>query len=105
MSHGFSHRLTLHDPHALCGELDEAGGKLTAPMPGKVIAVMVKVGDEVKKGRPLVILEAMKMEHTIVAPVDGIVSQVNFKVGEQVSDGDALLAFEIAEAVEAVEVC
>ncbi|MDT8442923.1 MAG: acetyl/propionyl/methylcrotonyl-CoA carboxylase subunit alpha [Desulfuromonadales bacterium] len=103
MSHGFSHRLTLHDPHALCGELDEAGGKLTAPMPGKVIAVMVKVGDEVKKGRPLVILEAMKMEHTIVAPVDGIVSQVNFKVGEQVSDGDALLAFEIAEAVEAVE--
>jgi 3-methylcrotonyl-CoA carboxylase alpha subunit len=105
MSHGFSHRLTLHDPHALCGELDEAGGKLTAPMPGKVIAVLVKVGDEVKKGRPLVILEAMKMEHTIVAPVDGLVSQINFKVGEQVSDGDALLAFEIAEAVEAVEVC
>ncbi|MBE0575591.1 MAG: acetyl/propionyl/methylcrotonyl-CoA carboxylase subunit alpha [Desulfuromonadales bacterium] len=97
MSHGFSHRLTLHDPHALAGELDEAGGKLTAPMPGKVIAVMVKVGDEVKKGTPLVILEAMKMEHTIVAPVDGIVSQVNFKVGGQVSDGDALLAFEVVE--------
>jgi 3-methylcrotonyl-CoA carboxylase alpha subunit len=44
-----------------------------------------------------VILEAMKMEHTIVAPVDGIVSQVHFKVGEQVSDGDALLAFEVVE--------
>jgi 3-methylcrotonyl-CoA carboxylase alpha subunit len=97
MSHGFSHRLTLHDPHALTGELDEAGGKLTAPMPGKIIAVMVKVGDDVKKGTPLVILEAMKMEHTIVAPVDGIVSQVHFKVGEQVSDGDALLAFEVVE--------
>jgi 3-methylcrotonyl-CoA carboxylase alpha subunit len=97
MSHGFSHRLTLHDPHALSGELDEAGGKLTAPMPGKIIAVMVKIGDDVKKGTPLVILEAMKMEHTIVAPVDGIVSQVHFKVGEQVSDGDALLAFEVVE--------
>ena len=97
MSHGFSHRLTLHDPHALTGELDEAGGKLTAPMPGKIITVMVKVGDDVKKGTPLVILEAMKMEHTIVAPVDGIVSQVHFKVGEQVSDGDALLAFEVVE--------
>ena len=58
---------------------------------------MVKVGDEVKKGAPLVILEAMKMEHTIVAPVDGVVSQVNFKVGGQVSDGDALLAFEVEE--------
>jgi 3-methylcrotonyl-CoA carboxylase alpha subunit len=66
-------------------------------MPGKIIAVMVKVGDDVKKGTPLVILEAMKMEHTIVAPVDGIVSQVHFKVGEQVSDGDALLAFEVVE--------
>ena len=97
MSHGFSHRLTLLDPHAFSGELDEAGGKLTAPMPGKVIAVMVKVGDDVKKGTPLVILEAMKMEHTIVAPADGVVSQVNYKVGEQVSDGDALLAFEVAE--------
>jgi 3-methylcrotonyl-CoA carboxylase alpha subunit len=97
MSHGFSHRLTLHDPQSFSGELDEAGGKLTAPMPGKVIAVMVKTGDEVKKGTPLVILEAMKMEHTIVAPADGVVSQVNFKVGEQVSDGDALLAFEVAE--------
>ncbi len=98
MGHGFSHRLTLHDPYALSGEQDEAGGKLTAPMPGKVIAVMAKAGVEVTKGEPLIILEAMKMEHTIVAPGDGVIGQVHFRVGDQVGDGDELLVLEAVEA-------
>jgi 3-methylcrotonyl-CoA carboxylase alpha subunit len=97
MNQGQSHRLTLQDPYALAGEQEEGGGKLTAPMPGKVIAVMTEVGAEVEKGTPLVILEAMKMEHTITAPMDGTIAQINYPVGAQVDDGSELLVFEAAE--------
>jgi 3-methylcrotonyl-CoA carboxylase alpha subunit len=97
MGHGFSHRLVLHDPYDLSGEQDEGGGNLAAPMPGKVIAVMVEEGAEVEKGAPLMILEAMKMEHTIIAPVEGTIARINFRVGDQVGDGDKLLSFEVVE--------
>ncbi|MFC4161524.1 acetyl/propionyl/methylcrotonyl-CoA carboxylase subunit alpha [Chitinimonas lacunae] len=70
---------------------DDSGG-LTAPMPGTVVAVHVKAGDTVEKGAPLMILEAMKMEHTIAAPFDGTVESVFFLAGEQVKEGAALLA-------------
>jgi 3-methylcrotonyl-CoA carboxylase alpha subunit len=93
---GTSHRLTLVDPYA-CAEQESSGGRLTAPMPGKVIAFMVKAGAEVEKGAPLVILEAMKMEHTITAPRAGKVVALNFAVGALVSDGAELIAFEAAE--------
>ena len=67
---------------------------VAAPMPGKVIAVMVKVGARVTKGTPLLVLEAMKMEHTIAAPADGLVKDVRCAPGEQVVEGFELIAFE-----------
>jgi 3-methylcrotonyl-CoA carboxylase alpha subunit len=82
------------DPLAHAGETESEGGKLTAPMPGKVIAVMVEAGSTVTRGTPLLVMEAMKMEHTISAPVDGVVSEVLSGVGEQVVEGAQLLAFE-----------
>jgi len=87
-------RLRLIDPMAAAGGDDGGADKLTAPMPGKVAAVFVKTGDAVKAGDALMILEAMKMEHTIAAPVDGVLAAVNFDAGDQVEEGVALAAFE-----------
>ncbi|CAG9175874.1 acetyl/propionyl/methylcrotonyl-CoA carboxylase subunit alpha [Cupriavidus respiraculi] len=82
------------DPLAHAGEAEGEGGKLTAPMPGKVIAVMVEAGASVTRGTPLLVMEAMKMEHTISAPADGVVGEVLYGVGEQVGEGEQLLGFE-----------
>ena len=60
---------------------------MLSPMPGKILKVMVKVGDYVVKGDSLVVMEAMKMEHTIKAAFDGIVTTVNYQEGDQVSGG------------------
>ena len=84
------------DPLAHAGETEAAGGRLTAPMPGKVVAVLVKSGQTVNKGDALVIMEAMKMEHTIAAPSDGTVDELLYAVGDQVADGAPLLAFSAA---------
>ena len=87
---GQQHRLALRDElHEL--ESDAQDGSLAAPMPGKVIAVLVQKGARVEKGAPLVILEAMKMEHTITAPRAGTVSEIRFAAGEQVDEGVDLL--------------
>jgi 3-methylcrotonyl-CoA carboxylase alpha subunit len=94
MHEGRQHRLTVFDPAAAAGEQDGAGGALTAPMPGKVIDVPVKPGDTVSKGQALVVLEAMKMEHTITAPADGTVTAVHYGPGDQVADGAELLTIE-----------
>ena len=88
--------LAYNDPMAHAGELETVGGRLTAPMPGKVVAVMASRGQQVKKGEALVIMEAMKMEHTIAAPSDGLVEEVLYQVGDQVADGAPLLAFKAA---------
>jgi len=88
--------LAYNDPMAHAGEVESAGGRLTAPMPGKVVAVLVESGKIVAKGEPLVIMEAMKMEHTIAAPSDGLVEEVLYGVGDQVADGAPLLAFKAA---------
>ena len=88
--------LTYNDPMAHAGEVESLGGRLTAPMPGKVVAVLVQSGKTVVKGEPLVIMEAMKMEHTIAAPSDGLVEEVLYGVGDQVADGAPLLAFKAA---------
>jgi 3-methylcrotonyl-CoA carboxylase alpha subunit len=69
-------------------------GNLTAPMPGTVIAVNVNVGDTVTENQPLLILEAMKMEHTISAPTEGVVSEILYQVGELVEDGAELIIIE-----------
>ena len=66
-------------------------GGLTAPMPGKVVSFAVKAGDAVKKGQPLAVMEAMKMEHTIAAPADGTVAELLFAPGDQVTEGAELL--------------
>ncbi len=94
---GGSHvALNYNDPLAHAGEAEADGGRLTAPMPGKVVAVLVEKGQQVKKGEPLVIMEAMKMEHTIAAPSDGMVEDVLYAIGDQVADGAPLLAFKAA---------
>jgi len=95
-SGGLHHVLAWADPLAHAGEHEAAGGRLTAPMPGKVVAVIASSGQQVKKGEPLVIMEAMKMEHTIAAPSDGLVEEVLYQVGDQVADGAPLLAFKAA---------
>ena len=65
-----------------------------APLPGKIIDLRVKAGDKVSKGQPLLVLEAMKMEHTLAAPADGTVKSVRYAVGEQVAEGAELVEFE-----------
>jgi 3-methylcrotonyl-CoA carboxylase alpha subunit len=90
---GMVRRLALHDEFEGL-DVDAASSSLAAPMPGKVIAVLVKVGEKVAKGAPLLILEAMKMEHTIAAPADGVVKEIHFAAGEQVPEGAELLRLE-----------
>jgi 3-methylcrotonyl-CoA carboxylase alpha subunit len=92
--HGRSFILAAVDPLFHAGEGGGAEGGLTAPMPGKVIALIAKPGDAVEKGAPLLILEAMKMEHTIAAPAAGTVKDFRFAVGDQVTDGAELVEFE-----------
>ena len=72
-------------------------GSLRAPMPGKIVAAPVKAGDKVVKGQPVVVLEAMKMEHALTAPFDGVVESAPAAVGEQVTEG-AVLAVVKADA-------
>jgi 3-methylcrotonyl-CoA carboxylase alpha subunit len=87
---GEAHRFRHHSA-APPGE--EAGGdRIAAPMPGLVKLVSVQAGDVVTKGQALVVLEAMKMEHTLVSPRDGIVAEANVSAGDQVEDGALLLA-------------
>jgi 3-methylcrotonyl-CoA carboxylase alpha subunit len=90
-SNGQTQRLHLADPLAHAGEEEHNGGHLAAPMSGTVISVLVKKGDKVAKGAPLLILEAMKMEHTIAASSAGTVSAVNCRVGDQVQEGADLI--------------
>jgi 3-methylcrotonyl-CoA carboxylase alpha subunit len=89
---GVTRTLYLEDP--LYGLLDQqvADGSLSAPMPGKVIAIHTSIGTWVEAGTPLLTLEAMKMEHTINTPINGEVSEIYFQVGEMVEDGAQLIA-------------
>jgi 3-methylcrotonyl-CoA carboxylase alpha subunit len=95
---GGRHRvLALVDVIAHAGEHDGDDAGLVAPMPGKVIAVLVAEGSRVAKGAPLLVMEAMKMEHTIVAPDDGTVEAVHYCAGEQVAEGAPLVTFASRE--------
>jgi 3-methylcrotonyl-CoA carboxylase alpha subunit len=85
--------LQWQDPMAHAGEEEGEGGRLTAPMPGKIIALLVAPGAKVERGAPLLVMEAMKMEHTISAPADGTVQELLYGVGDQVTEGAQLLAF------------
>jgi 3-methylcrotonyl-CoA carboxylase alpha subunit len=77
---------------------EAAGGRLTAPMPGRVAQVLAAAGGKVKRGEALMVLEAMKMEHTIAAPADGVVERVNYAAGDLVEEGAELIAFKATEA-------
>jgi biotin carboxyl carrier protein len=69
-------------------------GAVTSPMAGAILTVLVKPGDSVKQGQPLVVLEAMKMENQITAPVAGTVKSVDVKEGESVGEGHVLVVLE-----------
>ncbi|WP_424929987.1 biotin carboxylase N-terminal domain-containing protein [Amaricoccus tamworthensis] len=86
-------------PDPLASSVDDAtgGNAITAPMPGLVKVVSAGAGESVKRGDGLVVLEAMKMEHTLTAPRDGTVAEVMVAVGDQVSDGTVLVVLEAGD--------
>jgi 3-methylcrotonyl-CoA carboxylase alpha subunit len=87
--------IDIQDPLAHAGDAPVEGGRLTAPMPGKVVSFAVKAGDEVRQGQPLAVMEAMKMEHTIAAPADGTVAELMYAPGDQVAEGAELLKLTV----------
>src|SRR5207302_3221322 len=93
---GTSRRLRLVDPLDVTQYEAVAVGEASvrSPLPGKIIDLRVKPGDTVSKGQPLLVLEAMKMEHTLTAPADGKIKSVRYAVGEQVAEGADLVEFE-----------
>jgi 3-methylcrotonyl-CoA carboxylase alpha subunit len=90
-SDGESWRLVEIDPLAAPVDDDPTGGRLTAPMPGRVTRLLVEPGSPVRRGQPLLTIEAMKMEHTILAPADGRVERLRFAVGDMVEEGAELV--------------
>jgi 3-methylcrotonyl-CoA carboxylase alpha subunit len=89
--------LALVDPLERAAAGAGEGGRLSAPMPGKLIALHARAGEPVRRGQALAVMEAMKMEHTINAPGDGIVAELLFAVGDQVPEGAELLRLEAAK--------
>ncbi|MGH2516201.1 MAG: biotin/lipoyl-containing protein, partial [Ktedonobacterales bacterium] len=96
VSYRLSWRSPLPEPDLRAG----AAGSLAAPMPGQVLAVLVAEGQTVAAGDPLLLLEAMKMEHTVRAPADGIVTTLHFRPGDQVPAGAVLLDLRQRENTE-----
>jgi 3-methylcrotonyl-CoA carboxylase alpha subunit len=87
-------RLVEIDPLAVFEGEDPSAGRLTAPMPGRVAQLLVGIGDKVRRGEPLMVIEAMKMEHTIGAPADGTVESVRYAVGDLVEEGAELISLD-----------
>jgi 3-methylcrotonyl-CoA carboxylase alpha subunit len=100
IAHVFSARgatqIIAIDALAHAGEVHAEAGRLTAPMPGKVVSFSVKAGDVVRRGQALAVMEAMKMEHTIAAPADGKVTELLYAPGDQVAEGAELLKLEVS---------
>ena len=92
-SAGFFRRHPSHDPQR---ERNASDGRLVAPMNGRVVAVNAKPGDRVEKGKPLVVLEAMKMEHGLNLNFDSKIKSVHVSAGAQVAPGKLLVEFEPA---------
>ena len=74
-----------------------ASGSLLAPMPGTVVGVVVQQGQQVDAGQPMLVLEAMKMQHTVTAPAAGTVTQLDVRAGAQVAAGEILAVVEVEE--------
>jgi len=87
------------------GDAGRSGGsgRLTAPMPGRIVKVAVDEGQHVVQNQPLVVLEAMKMEHVVEAPHAGVVAAIRVQTGQQVAAGQRLLTLGSAETSEPVE--
>src|SRR6185436_10634708 len=82
------------DPYLPAADSGDHAGGLTAPMPGRIIALHVSAGDKVERGAALIVMEAMKMEHTVTAPAAGTVARILCAVGDQVKEGAELLVLE-----------
>ena len=93
---GYTLELSKFDIIGKEHEADNSLCEFTAPMPGKVVSIKVNENDKVKAGDTLIVLEAMKMEHSIKAPVDGFVTNVFYTIGDQVDEGKELLSFQKA---------
>jgi 3-methylcrotonyl-CoA carboxylase alpha subunit len=91
---GESWRFERVDPLVPPAGADVHAGRLSAPMPGRVVQLLVAAGDTVSRGQALIVIEAMKMEHTIAAPRDGTVATVRYAVGDLVEEGAELIALE-----------
>ena len=92
--HGGSPVLVIHDAIAEADAPPVEAGGLSAPMPGRVVALPVVPGSRVTRGQPLVVLEAMKMEHSLNAPADGVLKGYRVTQGELVAEGVVLVEFE-----------
>ena len=92
---GGATQITVIDLLAHAGVAQHEAGRLTAPMPGKVVSFAVQAGDKVSRGQALAVMEAMKMEHTIAAPADGVVAEILYAPGDQVQEGAELLTLAV----------
>ncbi|MEQ1490352.1 MAG: acetyl/propionyl/methylcrotonyl-CoA carboxylase subunit alpha [Terricaulis sp.] len=91
---GEAYELTLDTGERSADEATAGDGAILSPMPGKIVSVAAKAGAKLKKGDAILVLEAMKMEHTLTAPFDGKLSELNAKAGAQVSEGVLLATLE-----------
>lgn len=86
---GRAHVVNLHEQGSGGASIDE--GALTAPMPGTILDLMVKVGQRVREGQALMVLEAMKMEHRITSPKSGEITRLHYGKGDRVDMGSVLV--------------
>jgi 3-methylcrotonyl-CoA carboxylase alpha subunit len=93
-------RFEVVDPLATSAGGGAHGGSLNAPMPGKILDTHVIAGQTVQRGDALVLMEAMKMEHTISAPNDGVVEEVCYRAGDTVDEGAVLVVLREVEAAD-----
>jgi 3-methylcrotonyl-CoA carboxylase alpha subunit len=91
---GATHDLRHRDPRAASGEAEGAGGRVVAPMPGRVLQILVAPGDAVARGAVLLVIEAMKVQMRITAPADGTIAALRCAVGDLVEDGAELVTLE-----------
>jgi 3-methylcrotonyl-CoA carboxylase alpha subunit len=87
----------LRDFEAIDVEHLDSGGLITAPMHGKVLAILVEPGAAVAKGQRVALIEAMKMEHALTAPIAGTVAEVAAAAGSQIAEGAKVMVIEAAE--------
>ncbi len=97
MAGGDSWIFAVEDPFAEDDSAMASADRLLAPMPGKIVRVFARAGERVKRGQPLVVLEAMKMENTLVAPADAEIAALDVAVGDQVDGGAVVVRFALPQ--------